>query len=388
MKKKIVMLFAALMALSMTLTGCGEKKEAEKSSEVVVFESAQASEKSEEQKPSSEEASKSESQSSEESSKAESSESSEAAASSEEGKAGEKTGDLSGTLVALNGPTAMALVNYVKDHPNTKFEKKTVPEDVVQALVQGKVDVASVPANMASVLYNKTEGKVVVLGITVENVLTFVENVGDGKPTVSSLEDLKGKTIYMPGQGATPQAVLELLLKKHGIDPNKDVTIVYCSEAPEAGARVLEEQGAIGFLPQPFATAIQLKSKGGVKPVLDLPELWKAAYGENASIVTGVLVARREYVEKHADEIPAFLDAVGASVAAAKSDVKGTAKLIEDMDIVKGTIAEKAMPKTDLVWIDGADMKAKLGEYLKLLAENNPKLVGGKVPDDAFYYGK
>lgn len=131
-------------------------------------------------------------------------------------------------VMALKGPTAMGMVEFMKETDggtvadnNYHFTITAATDEVSAALAQGTTDIAAVPANLASVLYNNTEGGVQVLAINTLGVLYIVES-GD---TVHSVEDLRGKTIYASGKGNTPEAALNYVLTQNGIDPSADVTI-------------------------------------------------------------------------------------------------------------------------------------------------------------------
>ena len=118
-------------------------------------------------------------------------------------------------VMAMKGPTAMGMVKMMDtDAEKYSFEIAAAIDMVTPKLVKGEVDIAAVPANVASVLYNNTKGKVQVLAVNTLGVLYIVEN-GD---TVKTVEDLKGKTIYASGKGATPEYALNYLLSSNGLD--------------------------------------------------------------------------------------------------------------------------------------------------------------------------
>ena len=136
-------------------------------------------------------------------------------------------------VMALKGPTAMGMVQFMSETDNGSitdnnydFTITAMTDEVSAALSQGTTDIAAVPANLASVLYNNTEGGVQVLAINTLGVLYIVES-GD---TVQSMEDLRGKTIYASGKGGTPEYALNYVLAQNGIDPTSDVTIEWKSE--------------------------------------------------------------------------------------------------------------------------------------------------------------
>lgn len=168
------------------------------------------------------------------------------------------------SIAALKGPTAMGLVNLMKDSESGEttgneytFTLAGSADEVTPALLKGELDMACVPANLAAVLYNKTEGEIEVLAVNTLGVLYIVEN-GE---SVHSMADLKGKTIVAAGKGSTPEYALRYLLTKNGIDPDNDVTIDWKSEHSECVAALASGQASVALLPQPFVTVAQSKMR-------------------------------------------------------------------------------------------------------------------------------
>ena len=163
-------------------------------------------------------------------------------------------------------------------------------DEVSPLIAKSETDIAAVPANLASVLYNKTGGAVHVIAINTLGVL-YVCELGD---TVSTVSDLRGRTIYSAGKGATPQYALEYVLTQAGLDPAADVTIEWKSEHAECVAALAEDPGAIAMLPQPFVTTAQMKNDK-IRVALDLNREWESACeasGQKARLITGVAVVR------------------------------------------------------------------------------------------------
>lgn len=296
-------------------------------------------------------------------------------------------------VMALKGPTAMGMVEFMNEADsgtitdnNYHFNITAATDEVSAALAQGTTDIATVPANLASVLYNNTEGGVQVLAINTLGVLYIVES-GD---TVHSVEDLRGKTIYASGKGNTPEAALNYVLTQNGIDPSADVTIEWKSEQAECLSALMAEENAIAMLPQPFVTTAQAQSES-LRVALDLTEEWDALQADSdtpSTLVTGVVVARTEFVEEHPEAISNFLDYYQQSVEYVNANVEDAAQLVGQYDIVTAEVAQKAIPECNIVFIEGAEMKEKLSGYLSVLFEQNPQSVGGALPDDAFYFSR
>ena len=272
------------------------------------------------------------------------------------------------------------------DQPTFDFNIYASADEITPKLVQGELDIAAVPANLASVLYNNTEGQVQVLAINTLGVLYIVEN-GD---TVQSVEDLRGKTIYASGKGNTPEYALRYLLEGNGIDPDADVTMEWKSEHSECVAALAADPAGIAMLPQPFVTTAQAQNEN-LRVALDITEEWDKlaqASGSDAALLTGVVVARKEFVEQNPQLVGEFLSLYEKSVAYANEEVEETAKLIGEYDIVPEAVAAKALPECNITFIEGGEMKAKLSAYLQTLMDQNPKAIGGAMPGDDFYYAR
>lgn len=281
---------------------------------------------------------------------------------------------------ALKGPTAMGMAQLLEDE-EYEFTIAASPDEIVPMIVQGKVDIAAVPANLAAVLYQKTEQKVSVLAANTLGVLYIVEN-GD---TVKSAEDLKGKTIYASGKGATPEYALNSVLEANGIDPEKDVTIEFKSEHAEVVAALAQDQTAVGFLPEPFVTTALMKNEN-LKVALDLNELWESSAADDSRLVTGVVVVRNGFAEENKEALDAFMDAYQESVDFVNTDTEAAAEIIGAHDIIPKEVAVKAIPECSIVFIEGDEMETMLSGYLATLEEQNSEIIGGKLPDEAFYY--
>ena len=285
---------------------------------------------------------------------------------------------------ALTGPTAMGMVKLLSDGEGT-YEPTILgaADELMPLILQGKVDIASVPANLASTIYNKTEGGVQVLAVNVLGVLYISEF---NTQELNSLEDLKGKTIYATGKGSTPEYFLRYVLTQNGIDPDKDVTVEWKSEPSEVVALLNAEQKGIAMLPQPYVTAAATQLGEGFRVALSLSDEW-AALDNGTLCTTAVVMARKEFVEANPEAVEAFLAEFDASVQWVNENVADAAQLCGDYGIIKAPVAQKAIPQCNIVCITGEQMKQALSGCLGVIFDQNPKAVGGALPGDDFYYG-
>ena len=220
------------------------------------------------------------------------------------------------------------------------------------------------------------------------NALGVLYIVESGE-SVSSVADLRGRTIYASGKGATPEYALNYILSENGVDPEKDVNIEWKSEHAECLAALLAEENAVAMLPQPFVTTAQMKNDK-IKVRLDLNAEWDAVQaGSDApsQLITGVVAARKAFIEENPEAVAAFMESYAASVEFVNANVDEAAELIGKYEIVPAAVAKKAIPACNITFLAGGEMRQALSGYLNVLFEQNPKAVGGALPGEDFYYG-
>jgi len=290
-------------------------------------------------------------------------------------------------IAVLKGPTAMGMVKVMEDAAgnttanNYNFIIAGAADEISTGLIKGDIDIAAIPCNLASVLYNKTEGKIKLAGINTLGVLYIVET-GD---TIKTVEDLRGKTIYSTGFGTTPQYTLNYLLTSYGINPQKDVTIEYKTESTEVAALLSEATDAIAMLPQPYVTTVMMNNDK-VKIALDVADEWEKVSTDKSGVVTGVVVVRSEFLDSNKEAFDAFMEEYTASAGFVNENIEEASALVEKFDIFKAAVTKKAIPYCNITLIRGDEMKEKVNGYLTALFNQNPKSVGGKLPNDDFYY--
>ena len=286
---------------------------------------------------------------------------------------------------ALKGPTAMGMVEMMKEKADRyDFTLAAAPDEIVPKIVKGELDIVAVPANLAAVLYNNTQGAVKVLAINTLGVLYIVER-GE---TLQSVADLKGRTLYTAGKGATPEYALNYILKGNGLDPEADLTIEFKSEHAECLAALMQDDSAVAMLPQPFATVAQTKA-ADLRIALDLNAEWDALQADSetpSALITGVAVARADFIDQQPEALSQFMADYAESVAFVNENNAEAAQLIGEFDIFEAGPAEKALPWCSITFIDGSEMATKLSGYLAELFAQDPAAVGGSLPDESLYF--
>ena len=289
-------------------------------------------------------------------------------------------------VAGLKGPTAMGMVKLMQDsengtaNNNYQFTVGTTDE-IVPRLSKGEIDIAAIPANLAPVLYHNTNGQIQVFAINTLGVLYLLEN-GD---SVHAVTDLKDKTLLTIGKGAVPEFSLNYVLQGNGINPANGLRVEYKSEAAEIIPLLAQGAATIALLQQPFVTTA-LEKVPGLRVALDWTEEWDKVAGDSSSLITGVMVVRKEFAEKYPHALEVFAKEYEASAKFTATNLADAAALVEKYGIVSAEIAEKALPACNITYIDGTEMQRQLTGFLQELLNQNPQSIGGSLPDESFYY--
>lgn len=284
-------------------------------------------------------------------------------------------------IAALKGPTGMGMVKLAdkQNYPNYTVSIEASPDALNPRIISGEVDVAAVPVNLASVLYNKLDGDISVLAVSTLGVLYVVEAGSE----VNSVADLAGKTVYATGQGATPEYILNYLLDKNGVAGSVEVN--YVGEHAALATMLADGSAEIGMLPEPNVTST-LAGNDNLRIALNLTEEWNKVC--STELVQGVVIARKSFVNEHPEAIEQFLREYEKSSAFVNENIDEAAKLIVDVGILGNVeIAKKAIPNCNISFSKGEAMHKAVEGMLAVLFEPNPKSIGGKLPDKDFYYG-
>ena len=303
------------------------------------------------------------------------------------GEQGRETAEMN--VYVLVGPTGVGAMNLwaksdAGETENTyHFTMAGSNDEVVAAISRGEADIAAVATNMAAALYQKTQGGVTVLAVNTLGVLSLLTS-GEA---LASAADLKGRTVYSIGQGANPEYILRYVLRENGLDPDRDVTLRFVGDTGELMGVWQSEPDAVVMAPQPAATAMLMKYEGS-RLCLDMTEEWNRVSGGESTLMMGCVIVRSAFLAEHQGAVDTFLREYAASIEAAQNDTAATAVLCERYGLLpKAALAEQAIPHCGLTFVSGSTMKAQLGGYLQVMFDADAKSVGGKLPDDGFYYG-
>lgn len=303
-------------------------------------------------------------------------------------------------IAYMNGPTGMGMAELIHNNggadgnENYKFIKYSDAALATADLLEGKVDMACVPTNTAATLYNKT-GKVSVLALNCLNSLYVMTKTG---VEINDIKDLENKTIYTIKNG-TPAAILSYLLNESGVNATIRTTIGEGENEKDIAAPtdlaplLIAGKVDIALVPEPVATAAPLKIASQGKDytysvAINLSDAWEGI--SDSPVAMGCIIANKDFVNKYKTQVDSFLDEYKASIGFISSaeNLDVAAQYVVDAGVLDAVLAAKKSLTNlgnAIAYSDGEKMKETLTAFYNAIGLN---LIGGKFPDDSFYYEK
>ncbi len=293
--------------------------------------------------------------------------------------------DLDIKIYALNGTTALGMADMIvkaknnTDTMNYNITLHAAADAITGAIVQGECAIAALPTNVAVKLFNKSEGKLQLLALNTLGVLYLLQN-GEN---ITTLADLDGKTIYVPGAGSNPEYITAALIKSAGVNATIDATSYPSPDALQTA--LASGEAKLGVLPEPKVTVATSKNPN-LKVALDMTAEWEKINGEN-TLVQGCLVVNKKFADEHPLEVAQFLSDYKASVEFIKAGSDDAINTIVEAGILpQAPIAKKALPNCNICFIAGEDMKTPMNTFCQKIFDYDKTSIGNKMPTDSFYY--
>ncbi|MCT4619462.1 MAG: ABC transporter substrate-binding protein [Marinisporobacter sp.] len=292
-------------------------------------------------------------------------------------------------IAGLKGPTSIGMIKMFEEKPllgeniDASYEVAATPDLLVSKILSKEVDFAALPTNVAAKLYNKGAG----YKLAAVNTLGVLYMMTQGEE-INNWEELKGKKINVIAKGSNPDVIFKYLLEKNGLDPEKNVMLDYTLSHAELAQAVAAGKIDIAVLPEPFVTMVSMKNENA-KIVMNIQKEWKKALGEDAALLQGCLVVREEFAQKNPEVVKNFLVEYEKSIDWVNENTKEAGMLVEKHGIgMKAKMAELAIPRCNIVFKDTQNSQKTVDEYLKVIYDFSAKDVGGKLPDENFYYNQ
>jgi NitT/TauT family transport system substrate-binding protein len=290
------------------------------------------------------------------------------------------------TIATLNGPSAISMVqmmqdSMVGDSAILKFVVKTEPNLVKPIVLQEQADIAILPTNMASILFN-LGAKYKLEGIPVWGTLfVFGED-----SLISSWQKLEGKKVYLMGRGMTPDIMFRYLCLCNNLKADKDFFPDYSFPTHlELGNAVTAGKAPIAVLSEPMVTLANSKNPR-VRKLLSLEDEWNRVFRDTVPFAQTALLVRNSFAEKHPALVNDFIRKYKASIDWVNKNPSMAAILIVKYKILPDTsIARKTIPGCRLEFKEAWPMQKGINRYLKVFYDFDPAVVGGSLPTADFY---
>ena len=299
--------------------------------------------------------------------------------------------------LVLSGPVASVshpLIHMIKTGALRDIAKKVEfrlwknPDELRALTLRNRADFIAIPTNVAANLYNKGV-KIKLLNVSVWGILGMITR----DKTLKTLADFKGKEIAMPFRADMPDIIFEELVKAQGLDPKKDFKLKYMSNPFDAMQNLILRQVDHALLAEP-AISIALKKTGSFPLKLVAPDLYRSAnlqeeWGKTFKVeakipqagmsVIGDMILNEKVIKRFNEEYEKSLNWY-------KNNPKEAAKMIvEEMPMLDELGVQESIKHVQLNTVSAQDSKKDLEFFYKLLERNNPKTIGGKLPNESFY---
>ncbi len=333
------------------------------------------------------------SESTEEASKETNTASAEAESTSETSQEREIMGSTEATDVNVGlimGPPSMGLGWFINEAKNgNTYNNFNMTVDGIDysalsaELNENTYQIITCPSNVAAILYNNEDLQCDVKVISINN--TGLLYIVTTDPSIQSLEDLKGRTVYSIGEGGPPEYTFEYLMEKTGM--SEDVNLSFRSTPFEVVNLLQDEENSIALLPQPFVEVAKLLVENLNVPI-DITDEWdKCNTDSNAESITTVSIVRKDFLEEHEQAVIEYLKMAKQSTDYTLEHVDEAAAWTEEFEtFLNPEVAVDAIPQCNICTITGEEMKEKLSGFIDIMYNFNSDAVGGSIPDDDFYY--
>ncbi len=294
-------------------------------------------------------------------------------------------------LGVLNGPSCIP-AGYLLDEKapvkgaTVTYEKFADPQALLPKMLKGEIDIGFLPANVAAKVYNSSNGAIICCAITGNGNLSLITT----DTSVKQLSDLRGKSVAVAGQGATPEYMFRYLLEKNGIkaDASDGVVLDFSIPTAQIAAQLISGKISYAVVPEPFAT-VALSKSDSVFVAVDFQQEYEYFEGKGKIYPLTVMVVTKTFAEKNAKLLKSFLSAYETSYKNTLKNPHKAGELCEKFELgLAAGIVTKSIPKANYVYIASSNSKAKdkVEELLNIFLAFDPSSIGGKLPDKDFYF--
>jgi len=288
------------------------------------------------------------------------------------------------TIYGIKGSSGVGIVRLFEQPPqipgfDVKVEALAQADLMAARFISGEARVGILPPNMAAKI--ASSGKDLRAAAIIGNGMLGLLSSDAG---VRNLADLRGKTVEIAGQGATPEFVFRKILEFNGLTPDRDVALGYSMAPPEIAQSLIAGKISIALLPEPFAT-MALTGKPDLVSVVDIQQEWiRAGGGENFPMT--LLVVDGAFADENPGAVKEILNAVKSSNEWVKAHPAEAGNLVEKHELgLRAPVVAAAVPKSNYVFIPAGEGRAAIEALFNLFLAYAPASIGGALPGDRFY---
>ncbi len=263
---------------------------------------------------------------------------------------------------------------------NVQVKILNEPLQVRKMMIEGSADFAILPTTMAAITYNKGMDYQLI-GIPVWGTLYLCGS----DTTITRWEQLRGKRVNVMAKGMTPDVLFRYLLQINGINPETDITLDYSFPTHiDLANAVAAGQAALGVISEPLASLVMQKNKA-VRIIFDLNDEWKKK--ESIPIAETAFMAKKSVIQGNRHLVEQVILSYQASTEWVNHNIDSAALLIVKYNILPNyDVAVDAIPRSNLKFVRAKDIQLQIEEYLNVFYKMNPDIIGGKIPDENFFY--
>lgn len=297
------------------------------------------------------------------------------------------TDEITVNVGAPDGLPAIAVAKLAQENPKVKegYTVKYTLEATSDALstdvMKEDLDIAIVPSNMASIAYNKTSNYQIA-GTVGKGSFYLVSSDKNVKGLNSSLE---GKEVGNIGKGLTPDITVKALLEEQKVDISA-ITFNYSNEASDLVSLLATKKLTTAIVPEPALSGLLAKNPD-LKVVCGVNDTWKDIFKNENGYPQSTLIIKSSFAKENPEFVTSFINALDENIKYTNENPKEAGELAVKFGVnVKAPLLVKAIDRTNLKFISIDDCKDEYINYYNSLFSFNPKVLGGKVPDENIYY--
>lgn len=286
----------------------------------------------------------------------------------------------------LNGPTCVPAAYLIDKNADYTFEQFADPQALLPKMIKKEIDIGFMPVNVAAKVYNTGNKALICCAVTGLGNIKLITTDSD----IKRFTDLKDKTVYVAGQGATPEYMFRFLLDENKLDWSEDGDVVLDFSIPTAqlAAQMISGKIQYAVVPEPFATIAQMKSEK-ITAALDFQKEYIEITGEKNIYPLSVMVVRKDLAKENKELLDTFLNEYEKAVEWTVANPVEAGNLSETKGLgLAASVVSKAIPVSNYTYIQAKKAVSQIEALLNIFLNCDKISIGGKLPAKDFYYSK